>query len=139
MFRFLRLFSQRKYSLVFLVCLFVISLSLSSGVIQVAAASPAACAVTPNLLGGQGFRVSGQGFRVSGQGFRVSGQGFSVSGQGFRVSGQGGVNLDPLVVAAEIRDNPVTPGLWVNDRLDFFAQRVGFNTDLAAIIVVDEF
>ncbi len=127
---FLRLLSLRKFSLIFIVCLSVVALSLSSGVIQAAATSPSACAVTPNLLGGQGFSVSGQGFSVSGQGFSVSGQGFSVSGQGFSVSGQG---LDPLVVAAEIRDNPVTPGKWVSDRLDFFVKRLGFNTDATAI------
>src|SRR4051794_26971007 len=129
MFSFLRLLSQRKYSLIFIVCLSLLALSVSSGVIQAeAATSPSACAVTPSLLGGQGFSVSGQGFSVSGQGFSVSGQGFSVSGQGFSVSGQG-VNLNPLDVAKEIRDNPVPPGKWVNDRLDFFVKRLGFATD----------
>ncbi len=136
MVRFARLFRQRKYSLIFIVCLSLV-MSFSSGVMHVAGAtSPAACAVTPSLLGGQGFSVSGQGFSVSGQGFSVSGQGFSVSGQGFSVSGQG---LDPLVVAAEIKNNPVTPGKWVKDRLDFFMQRLGFNTDSTAILIVDEF
>src|ERR1043165_5426570 len=98
MFTLLRLLTQRKYSLVFLVCLFVAAVSFLSGVIQAQSPvpSPSACAVPPTLLGGQGFSVSGQGFSVSGQGFSVSGQGFSVSGQGFSVSGQG---LDPLVVA----------------------------------------
>ncbi|MEP6988159.1 MAG: hypothetical protein ABI970_21325, partial [Chloroflexota bacterium] len=96
---------------------------MSGGVIQAqASTSPSACAVTPALLGGQGFSVSGQGFSVSGQGFSVSGQG-----------------LDPLVVAAEIRDNPVTPGKWVSDRFNFFDKRLGYNTDATAIIIVDEF
>lgn len=119
---------------VLLVCLL---LTVSGGVLQVrATTSEPACAVTPNLLGGQGFSVSGQGFSVSGQGFSVSGQGFSVSGQGFSVSGQG---LDPLVIAAEIRDNPVTPGKWVDDRLNFFLTDLSFNTDATAIVIVDEF
>ncbi len=146
MFSSLRLLRRRKYSLILLVALFVAAMSLSSGVIQAqGTTSPAACAVTPNLLGGQGFSVSGQGFSVSGQGFSVSGQGFSVSGQGFSVSGQGfsvsgqQVNLDPLVVAAEIRDNPVPKGKWVSDRLDFFMNHLGFNTNQTAIIIVDEF
>ncbi len=146
MFSFLRLLSQRKRSLILIVGLFVAVMSLSSGVIQAqGTTSPPACAVTPNLLGGQGFSVSGQGFSVSGQGFSVSGQGFSVSGQGFSVSGQGfsvsgqAVNLDPLVVAAEIRDNPVPAGKWATDHLDFFLNHLGFNTDATAIIVVDEF
>ncbi len=146
MFSSLRSFRQRKYSLILLIGLVLVAMSLSSGVIQAQGTpSPAACAVTPNLLGGQGFSVSGQGFSVSGQGFSVSGQGFSVSGQGFSVSGQGfsvsgqSVTFDPLAVAAEIRDNPVPKGKWVSDRLDFFVNHLGFNTDSTAIIIVDEF
>ena len=146
MFSFLRLFSQRKHSLILIVGVVLASLSLSSGVIQAqGTSSPPACAVTPNMLGGQGFSVSGQGFSVSGQGFSVSGQGFSVSGQGFSVSGQGfsvsgqSVNLDPLVVAAEIRDNPVPAGKWATDHLDFFLNHLGFNTDATAILIVDAF
>ena len=146
MFSSLRLFRQRKYSLILLVGLVLAALSLSSGVIQAQeATSPAACAVTPNLLGGQGFSVSGQGFSVSEQGFSVSGQGFSVSGQGFSVSGQGfsvsgqSVTFDPLAVAKEIRDNPVPKGKWVSDRLNFFVNHLGFNTDPTAIIIIDEF
>jgi len=146
MFRSLRRFSQRKYSLILIALLFVAAMSLSSGIIQAQGTpSPAACAVTPNLLGGQGFSVSGQGFSVSGQGFSVSGQGFSVSGQGFSVSGQGfsvsgqSVTFDPLAVAQEIRDNPVPKGKWVSDRLNFFVNHLGFNTDATAIIIIDEF
>ncbi len=139
-------FTQRKQRFLGLAFLFIVLLSLSGGVIQAQqATSPSACAVTPNLLGGQGFSVSGQGFSVSGQGFSVSGQGFSVSGQGFSVSGQGfsvsgqAVNLDPLTVAHEIIDNPITPGQWVNDRLDYFLNKLGFNTYSTAILIVDEF
>lgn len=132
-----RLFRQRKLGLVIGIVLVLGLLTMSSGLLQArVTASPSACAVTPNLLGGQGFSVSGQGFSVSGQGFSVSGQGFSVSGQGFSVSGQG---LDPLAVATEIRDNPVSPGKWVNNRLDFFLNRLGFNTDATAILIIDEF
>ncbi len=131
------LFKHRKLAFLLSVVLVGLLLTVSGGVFQTrAASSEPACAVTPNLLGGQGFSVSGQGFSVSGQGFSVSGQGFSVSGQGFSVSGQG---LDPLVVAAEIRDNPVTPGKWVNDRLNFFINDLSFNTEATAIIIVDEF
>jgi hypothetical protein len=139
-------FTQRKQRLLGLALLFIVLLSLSSGMLPAqAATSPSACAVTPNLLGGQGFSVSGQGFSVSGQGFSVSGQGFSVSGQGFSVSGQGfsvsgqAVNLDPLTVAHEIIDNPITPGQWQTDRLDYFLNKLGFNTYATAIIIVDEF
>lgn len=126
-----------RFGLFVSLSLLVFTLILAGGMGRVQAETSApACAITPNLLGGQGFSVSGQGFSVSGQGFSVSGQGFSVSGQGFSVSGQG---LDPLVVAAEIRDNPVIPGKWVNDRLAFFLNRLGFNTDATAILIVDEF
>gem|GEM_PF-6871921 len=132
-----RLLRQRKIWFFCSLLAVWLLLTVSGGVFQVrATSSEPACAVTPNLLGGQGFSVSGQGFSVSGQGFSVSGQGFSVSGQGFSVSGQG---LDPLVVAAEIRDNPVTPGKWVNDRLNFFINDLSFNTEATAIIIVDEF
>ncbi len=132
-----KLFRQRKLSLLLSVGLMLVMMTMTGGVLQAQTPTSApACAVTPNLLGGQGFSVSGQGFSVSGQGFSVSGQGFSVSGQGFSVSGQG---LDPLVVAAEIRDNPVTVGKWVDDRLNFFLTRLGFNTEATAILIVDEF
>ncbi|MEZ4670055.1 MAG: S8/S53 family peptidase [Anaerolineae bacterium] len=99
----------------------------------------AACAITPSLLGGQGFSLAGQGFSLAGQGFSLAGQGFSLAGQGFSLAGQG---LDPLAVAAEIRDNPVTtdPQLkWIDDRLDFFISSMGFNNDSTAILVIDEF
>lgn len=121
----------------FLIALLALMVTSSvAGAAKAEGSGSSACAVTPNLLGGQGFSVSGQGFSVSGQGFSVSGQGFSVSGQGFSLSGQG---IDPLAFAAEVRDNPVIPGKWVNDRLAFFRDAVGFNTNSTAILVVDEF
>lgn len=110
--------------------------SVSVSLVRATGSTVQSCAVTPDLLGGQGFSVSGQGFSVSGQGFSVSGQGFSVSGQGFSVSGQG---LDPLVVAAEIRDNPITPGKWIQDRLNLFLGKAGFNAEPTAILIIDEF
>lgn len=132
----LRLFHAKRLLIFFGLTLLLI-LAIPANIGQTLAATPVAgCALTPNLLGGQGFSVSGQGFSVSGQGFSVSGQGFSVSGQGFSLSGQG---LDPLVVAAEIRDNPVTPGKWIDDRLAFFLDSLGFNTNATAILIVDEF
>jgi Subtilase family len=132
----LQRFHNKRLLIFFMLALLLIP-AIPVSVTQSLAATPVAgCAITPNLLGGQGFSVSGQGFSVSGQGFSVSGQGFSVSGQGFSLSGQG---LNPLVVAAEIRDNPVTPGKWINDRLNFFLDSLGFNTDATAILIVDEF
>jgi len=131
-----RFFSGRNGLLRFVILILTLGLSVSGFAVHAEGLGVQACAVTPNLIGGQGFSVSGQGFSVSGQGFSVSGQGFSVSGQGFSVSGQG---LDPLVVASEIRDNPVTPGKWVDDRLQFFLDRLGFNTEATAILVIDEF
>ncbi len=94
------------------------------------------CALTPNLLGGQGFTLSGQGFTLSGQGFTLSGQGFTLSGQGFTLSGQG---IDPVAVANEVLNNKITVGKWVDDRLGFFLNKLGFNTDSTAILVIDEF
>src|SRR5215468_1711013 len=126
MFKFSRRFMQGITTRRFLLSVLTITLSVTVIGSPVAASTVQACAITPSLLGGQGFSVSGQGFSVSGQGFSVSGQGFSVSGQGFSVSGQG---LDPVTVANEIRNNPVTAGKWVNDRLDFFLNRLGFNTE----------
>ncbi len=141
----LQIFRQRKMRLIVLLTFSMLVMSVYGVIHAQETTSAPACAVTPNMLGGQGFSVSGQGFSVSGQGFSVSGQGFSVSGQGFSVSGQGfsvsgqSVNLDPLAVAAEIRDNPVTVGQWTNQRLDFFTNRLGFNTDATVILVVDDF
>ncbi|MBZ0282895.1 MAG: putative Ig domain-containing protein [Anaerolineae bacterium] len=117
-----RFFSGRNGLLRFVILVLTIGLSVSGFAVQAEGSAVQACAVTPNLIGGQGFSISGQGFSVSGQGFSVSGQG-----------------LDPLVVAAEIRDNPVTPGKWVDDRLQFFLDRLGFNTEATAILVIDEF
>ncbi len=131
-----RLIGARKRIFVFFVVL--LSLVLAASVIptQAQASAVPSCAITPSLLGGQGFTLSGQGFTLSGQGFTLSGQGFTLSGQGFTLSGQG---LDPVAVANEVRNNPITIGKWVDDRLGFFLDRLGFNTNSTAILVIDEF
>jgi len=97
------------------------------------------CILSPELLSGQGFSLSGQGFSLSGQGFSLSGQGFSLSGQGFSLSGQGFSLSGQIAVVEEIRDNPVTPGQWLVERLPFFDGAAGFNTVPTAILVVDDF
>src|SRR5574337_698064 len=82
----------------------VLSLLLAASVMpaQAQTTSVPACAVTPSLLGGQGFTVSGQGFTVSGQGFTVSGQGFTVSGQSYTLAD----------IVNQIKNNPITIGKW---------------------------
>jgi len=92
------------------------------------------CAVTPDQIDGQGFRVSSQGFRVSSQGFRVSSQGFRVSSFGFRVSSQS--DLDAII--HEIVNNPVTPKLLVDDLPDIITGS-GFNSQPVYLLVVDDF
>jgi len=126
----------RRVFLITLLAILMIGMSIGATGITAAQSSTTACAITPTTVGGQGFSLSGQGFSLSGQGFSLSGQGFSLSGQGFSLSGQG---LDPLVVAAEIRDNPVTPGLWISDRIDYFLGALGFNTRPTALLIIDEF
>ena len=138
-------FKWKKHYLSYLTYSLLFILSVSIIPVRAAESSSTACAITPSLLSGQGFSVSGQGFSVSGQGFSVSGQGFSVSGQGFSVSGQGfsvsgqRIDIDPLEVAQEIKDHPIEPGAWVSNRLGFFLDRLGFNTNATAILIVDEF
>lgn len=97
------------------------------------------CVLTPELLSGQGFSLSGQGFSLSGQSFSLSGQGFSLSGQGFSLAGLGFSLSGQIAAAAEIKDNPVTPGLWLTERLPFFDGAADFNTVTTAILVVDDF
>jgi hypothetical protein len=93
-----------------------------------------ACAVTPDMVGGQGFTVSGFGFTVSGFGFTVSGFGFTVSGFGFTVSG---FNIDPLKVARDIRDNPIS-NQWLQELLPSISSGDGYNSVKTAILIVDD-
>lgn len=109
------------------------------------------CALTNELLGGQGFDFAGQGFDFAGQGFDFAGQGFDFAGQGLNLSGQGfdfagqgfdfaGQNYaDPAVVAQEILDN-VAPENWVAELLNALGvpEGVGYGDTMAGVIIVDE-
>lgn len=147
-----------------LVVLLSVLLLLIPGKSQISASSSTQlalqpeCAVTAQLIGGQGFNFSGQGFNFSGQGFNFSGQGFNLSGQGFNLSGQGfnlsgqGFNLsgqgfnfsgqnyaDPNVVANEILNNLANPS-WLSDLLNSInlPTGVGYGEAQSAVIIVDE-
>ncbi|HEX2623376.1 MAG TPA: hypothetical protein VHL11_24615, partial [Phototrophicaceae bacterium] len=114
----------------------MMSVLFSTGisVATVEAASSTACAVTPGVLGGQGFTVSGLGFTVSGLGFTVSGLGFTVSGLGFTVSGLG---IDPKQVAAEIMNNPIS-SQWLTDLLPGVQGGHQYDSTKTAILIVDD-
>lgn len=118
---------------------FVVVLVLLTGVVfttntATAQSTIPACAVTPTMVGGQGFTVSGFGFTVSGFGFTVSGFGFTVSGFGFTVSG---FNIDPLQVASDIQNNPIS-NQWLSDLLPALSSGDSYNSVKTAILIVDD-
>lgn len=100
---------------------------------SVKAAVGETCALTPEQVEGQGFRVSSLGFRVSSLGFRVSSLGFRVSSLGFRVS-----SLEEEAIIEEIVNNQVTPA-WLVDALPYVTDGVGYNSQSTYILVVDDF
>jgi hypothetical protein len=107
---------------------------LTTNIPSVVAQTPTtACALTPDVLGGQGFTVSGFGFTVSGFGFTVSGFGFTVSGFGFTVSSFG---IDPLQVADDIRQNPIS-NQWLTGLLPEISSGESYNSVKTAILIVD--
>lgn len=99
--------------------------------------NPAACAVTPNLLGGTESRISGQGFSLQGLGFSLQGLGFSLQGLGFSLQGLGGIS--PEDVAIEIQNNPASAD-WLINLLDDITGNgaVGYGDAESAIVVVDD-
>lgn len=117
--------------IVLLLCLLVFSPTVLAG----PTGTSQGCALTPELLDGQGFSVTGLGFSVTGLGFSVTGLGFSVTGLGFSVTGLG---ITPEQAAQEIVDNPITPQ-WLIDRLPDIEGGTGFNTTPVAVLVVDDF
>ncbi len=119
----------------FLVVLILVMLILSPTVFAGSSGAPEGCAVTPELLDGQGFSVTGLGFSVTGLGFSVTGLGFSVTGLGFSVTGLG---VTPEQAAQEIVDNPITPQ-WLIERLSEIEGGAGFNSTPVAVLVVDDF
>ena len=108
------------------------------------------CAVTYELLGGQGFNFGGQGFNFGGQGFNFGGQGFNFGGQGFNFGGQGfnfggqGFNFggqdysDPDLVRTEVINNATDP-VWIANLINGLGVPEGANygATKAGVIIVD--
>lgn len=125
---------SRKLSLFVTVLLTVLLFSIRSTGLVHATSPGVSCAVSSEALGGQGFQVAGLGFQVAGLGFQVAGLGFQVAGLGFQVAGLG---LDPLAIAAEMRDNTITVQ-WLQELLPYIVDGPGYNTVKTAVLVIDD-
>lgn len=118
--------------------IFFLLASLQAGLMPAHAADSSgatACAITPDLLDGQGLRVTGLGLRVTGLGLRVTGLGLSVTGLGLRVTGLG---TTPEQIVQDIVNNPVTPQ-WLTSLLPDVAGGAGYNGTPTVILVADDF
>lgn len=108
-----------------------------------------ACAVTPDRVDGQGFKVSSLGFKVASLGFKVSSLGFKVSSLGFKVSSLGfkvsslnGIQytyeeiIDEILTASNELNSD-----WLTDYLGFVdgGTGSGYNSVPVFILVVDDF